>query len=183
MEIRHGGEAQQHVDIENDLLYNYDYDSTGRFIRETAYEGDERLYTTEYGYDELNNVSRIVNEAYGSSIWQTYLYGKDNLPTQYTASTGINVTYTRDSLNRMWKQTLNTTNPVMTTYARYTSPAPAVMTTIGVSFSGGSLSATSRSGYTRDDNGNITRSKRACATATRPTERITRLLLLVRIRR
>ena len=70
------GEAQQHVDIENDLLYNYDYDSTGRFIRETAYEGDERLYTTEYGYDELNNVSRIVNEAYGSSIWQTYLYGK-----------------------------------------------------------------------------------------------------------
>ena len=85
------GEAQEHVDIANSLLYNYDYDSTGRFIRESAFKDSERLYTTEYGYDLLNNVTKIANDAYGSVITQNYTYGKDNLPTSYTTSTGIRV--------------------------------------------------------------------------------------------
>ncbi len=67
------GEAQEHVDIANSLLYNYDYDSAGRFIREAAFENGTRLYTTEYGYDLLNNVTKISNDAYGSVTTELYL--------------------------------------------------------------------------------------------------------------
>lgn len=150
------GEAQEHVDIANSLLYNYDYDSTGRFIRESAFKDSERLYTTEYGYDLLNNVTKIANDAYGSVITQNYTYGKDNLPTSYTTSTGIRVDYHRDSLNRMYEQVVNTESKIYSSYARYSATDRGSSRyrsyLVGWQYIGNTAIR-----YTRDNNGNITK--------------------------
>ena len=150
------GEAQEHVDIANSLLYNYDYDSTGRFIREAAFENGTRLYTTEYGYDLLNNVTKISNDAYGSVITQNYTYGKDNLPTSYTTSTGIRVDYHRDSLNRMYEQVVNTESKIYSSYARYSATDRGSSRyrsyLVGWQYIGNTAIR-----YTRDNNGNITK--------------------------
>ena len=138
------------------MLYNYDYDSTGRFIREAAFENGTRLYTTEYGYDLLNNVTKISNDAYGSVITQNYTYGKDNLPTSYTTSTGIRVDYHRDSLNRMYEQVVNTESKIYSSYARYSATDRGSSRyrsyLVGWQYIGNTAIR-----YTRDNNGNITK--------------------------
>ena len=139
-------------------FYSYDYDSTGRFIRQTVFDSscssleNGRLYSTEYGYDVMNNVIRIANEAFGAAVTQNYSYGKDSLPETHTTSGGLSVSYSYDGWNRLAEQLLNTASPIRTNYGYAASARGSGYTT--------ALLETEIIGnvayrYTRDTSGNI----------------------------
>ena len=117
------GRNISHTDLINKLKYTYEYDSIDRLARQYVYNSDNSslLYTSEYGYDVNNNVTRFTNIAGGRAFTQKYEYGKDNLPSQYHISSTRNHTYSYDSLNRLKSTVLSTETPVNINYYYYMS--------------------------------------------------------------
>ena len=110
-------------DLVNKIRYSYEYDVTGRLVRNSAVSTADKskLFSLEYGYDKNNNVSRLVNNTGDKTAINDYVYGKDNLPEKYTIDNGRKVTYTHDSLNRLTKTSIATTTPVNMEYTYYLS--------------------------------------------------------------
>ena len=105
-------------DLVNKIRYSYEYDVTGRLVRNSAVSTADKskLFSLEYGYDKNNNVSRLVNNTGDKTAINDYVYGKDNLPEKYTIDNGRDVTYTYDTLNRLTKTSIATTTPLNMEY-------------------------------------------------------------------
>ena len=116
------GAVIRHEDSLNGLLYDSEYDTTGRLVRQSAQDtgkaqtSDRSVYALEYGYDLNNNVTKLINITPHMKAENTYEYEKDNLPRKHTIDGGKNITYTYDGLNRLTKTTLNTTEPLEISY-------------------------------------------------------------------
>lgn len=108
------GNLHLHEDIVNNQKFYYTYDSTDRLVRQSVTNRSTRalLYGAEYGYDLNNNVNRFTSSAGGSSLTETFAYGKNNLPSSYYAPSGVKTTYSHDSLLRRNKAVINTTTPI-----------------------------------------------------------------------
>jgi YD repeat-containing protein len=116
------GNVIKHEDLRNALIYNYEYDTTGRLIRQSVMDttksvtSQRNVYLLEYGYDLNNNITKFVTKAGSRTLTNSYEYTKDNLPTKYTMPTGKTVTYSYDSLNRMNQYITSTTAPITVGY-------------------------------------------------------------------
>ncbi len=116
------GEIIKHVDLLNQLQYNYEYDTTDRLIRQEVIDtskpasSQRNAYLTEYGYDVNNNITKLVNKAGSQTLVNLYGYIEDNLPSLYTLPSGKTVTYSYDSLNRLNSYEINTTTPIHADY-------------------------------------------------------------------
>ena len=120
------GNLTREVDSINDIQYNSVFDTTGRLVRTTANsttaESNKKfLYSTEYGYDLNNNITKLINKTPNATITNNYTYGKDNLLTRYKMTAGYIANYTYDGLNRLTKVSVDTNSPIDTTYAYYGS--------------------------------------------------------------
>ena len=121
------GNIVRNEDTVNKLQYNYDYDSTSRLIRSTvvdtslASSSERNKYTTEYGYDLNNNVTKIVNKAGSKTLTTSYSYIKDNLQSVVTLPTNRTVTYNYDTLSRCGNYEISTTTPFKVAFGYYAS--------------------------------------------------------------
>ena len=101
------GAVIRHEDTLNDLLYDSEYDTTGRLVRQSAQDtgkaqtSDRSVYALEYGYDLNNNVTKLINITRHMKAQNAYEYDKDNLPSKHTIDGGKNITYTYDGLNQL----------------------------------------------------------------------------------
>ena len=121
------GNIVRNEDLINKLQYNYDYDSTSRLIRSSVIDtslsqsAQRNIYSTEYGYDLNNNISRIVNKAGNKVLTTQYTYTKDNLNTKVILPSQKTVTYAYDSLSRLSNYEISTTTPLKVSYSYYLS--------------------------------------------------------------
>nr|WP_304000470.1 RHS repeat-associated core domain-containing protein [Ruminococcus bromii] len=120
------GNITRSVDSINDIQYNSVFDTTGRLVRTTANsttaESNKKfLYSTEYGYDLNNNITKLINKTPNATITNNYTYGKDNLLTKYKMTAGYIANYTYDGLNRLTKVSVDTNSPIDTSYTYYDS--------------------------------------------------------------
>ena len=148
------GNMYAHDDLVNNQRFVYTYDSTGRLVRQQVLDsGKKNLYSSQYGYDLNNNVSRLTSSAGGVSVTENFEYGKDNLASKYTYPSGKTATYTYDGILRRNSTVINTTAPIQQTY-KYMASARgnnAQTTKIEEEILGGNSYK-----YTYDANGNIT---------------------------
>ena len=125
-----------HQDYVNNQKYSYNYDAIGRLIRQEIRTNDSsatHIGSTEFSYDERNNLTSITNEVGGKSVTQKYKYSavsgltnsanyaKDNLPTQYYIASTRHADYSYDDLNRLTLRTLTTNSPLYNNYIYYDS--------------------------------------------------------------
>ena len=148
------GTMYAHDDLVNNQRFIYTYDSTGRLVRQQVLDGSKKnIYSSQYGYDLNNNVSRFTSSAGGVSVTENFEYGKDNLASKYTYPSGKTATYTYDEILRRNSTVINTTAPIQQTY-KYMASARgnnAQTTKIEEEILGGNSYK-----YTYDANGNIT---------------------------
>ena len=148
------GNLYSHEDLVNNQRFVYTYDSTGRLVRQQVLDNSKKnIYSSQYGYDLNNNVSRFTSSAGGVSVTENFEYGKDNLASKYTYPSGKTTTYTYDEILRRNSTVFNTTAPIQQTY-KYMASARgnnAQTTKIEEEILGGNSYK-----YTYDANGNIT---------------------------
>ena len=148
------GTLYSHEDLVNNQRFVYTYDSTGRLVRQQVLNNSKKnIYSSQYGYDLNNNVSRFTSSAGGVSVTENFEYGKDNLASKYTYPSGKTATYTYDGILRRNKTVINTTTPIEQTY-KYMASARggnAQTTKVEEEILGGNSYK-----YTYDANGNIT---------------------------
>ena len=148
------GNLYSHEDLVNNQRFVYTYDSTGRLVRQQVLDNSKKnIYSSQYGYDLNNNVSRFASSAGGVSVTENFEYGKDNLASKYTYPSGKTATYTYDGILRRNSTVINTTAPIQQTY-KYMASARgnnAQTTKIEEEILGGNSYK-----YTYDANGNIT---------------------------
>ena len=149
------GNLYSHEDLVNDQRFVYTYDSTGRLVRQQVLDNSKKnIYSSQYGYDLNNNVSRFASSAGGVSVTENFEYGKDNLASKYTYPSGKTTTYTYDGLMRRIKALTNTSVNIDHQYAYLASARGNTVksTKIGWEHIGNYIY-----GYTYDANGNITK--------------------------
>ena len=148
------GNLYAHDDLVNNQRFVYTYDSTGRLVRQQVLDNSKKnIYSSQYGYDLNNNVSRFTSSAGSVSVTENFEYGKDNLASKYTYPSGKTATYTYDGILRRNSTVINTTAPIQQTY-KYMASARgnnAQTTKIEEEILGGNSYK-----YTYDANGNIT---------------------------
>ena len=148
------GNLYSHEDLVNNQRFVYTYDSTGRLVRQQVLDNSKKnIYSSQYGYDLNNNVSRFTSSAGGVSVTENFEYGKDNLASKYIYPSGKTTTYTYDEILRRNSTVINTTAPIQQTY-KYMASARgnnAQTTKIEEEILGGNSYK-----YTYDANGNIT---------------------------
>ena len=149
------GNLYSHEDLVNNQRFVYTYDSTGRLVRQQVLDNSKKnIYSSQYGYDLNNNVSRFASSAGGVSVTENFEYGKDNLASKYTYPSGKTTTYTYDGLMRRIKALTNTSVNIDHQYAYLASARGNTVksTKIGWEHIGNYIY-----GYTYDVNGNITK--------------------------
>ncbi len=149
------GNLYSHEDLVNNQRFVYTYDSTGRLVRQQVLDNSKKnIYSSQYGYDLNNNVSRFASSAGGVSVTENFEYGKDNLASKYTYPSGKTTTYTYDGLMRRIKALTNTSVNIDHQYAYLASARGNTVksTKIGWEHIGNYIY-----GYTYDANGNITK--------------------------
>lgn len=131
----------------------YDYDASGRFVREAVVdtEDNSRVYASEYGYDNNNNINQIGITAGNVGFNTSYGFGADNLPASFTSVVGAGF-YQYDSLNRL--NTIHRTILPNTTYTYKNLANNSTTTMIESESVADNLVGTTN--YTYDPNGNIT---------------------------
>ena len=111
----------------NHVQINYDYDTTGRLVRQSEINtllptsSDRTNYMVEYGYDLNNNVTKLVNITPTGTKKFSYTYGKDNLLSTFAMSSTRKVNYSYDGIGRLTRSTITTENPVEMSYIYYLS--------------------------------------------------------------
>ena len=149
------GNLYSHEDLVNNQRFVYTYDSTGRLVRQQVLDNSKKnIYSSQYGYDLNNNVSRFTSSAGGVSVTENFEYGKDNLASKYTYPSGKTTTYTYDGLMRRIKALTNTSVNIDHQYAYLAS---ARGNTVKSSKIGWEHIGNYIYGYTYDANGNITK--------------------------
>ena len=161
------GNLYSHEDLVNNQRFVYTYDSTGRLVRQQVLDNSKKnIYSSQYGYDLNNNVSRFASSAGGVSVTENFEYGKDNLASKYTYPSGKTTTYTYDGLMRRIKALTNTSVNIDHQYAYLASARGNTVksTKIGWEHIGNYIY-----GYTYDANGNITKITRRDKTVANST--------------
>ena len=161
------GNLYSHEDLVNNQRFVYTYDSTGRLVRQQVLDNSKKnIYSSQYGYDLNNNVSRFASSADGVSVTENFEYGKDNLASKYTYPSGKTTTYTYDGLMRRIKALTNTSVNIDHQYAYLASARGNTVksTKIGWEHIGNYIY-----GYTYDANGNITKITRRDKTVANST--------------
>ena len=161
------GNLYSHEDLVNNQRFVYTYDSTGRLVRRQVLDNSKKnIYSSQYGYDLNNNVSRFTSSAGGVSVTENFEYGKDNLASKYTYPSGKTTTYTYDGLMRRIKALTNTSVNIDHQYAYLASARGNTVksTKIGWEHIGNYIY-----GYTYDANGNITKITRRDKTVANST--------------
>ena len=161
------GNLYSHEDLVNNQRFVYTYDSTGRLVRQQVLDNSKKnIYSSQYGYDLNNNVSRFASSAGGVSVTENFEYGKDNLASKYTYPSGKTTTYTYDGLMRRIKALTNTGVNIDHQYAYLASARGNTVksTKIGWEHIGNYIY-----GYTYDANGNITKITRRDKTVANST--------------
>ena len=149
------GNLYSHEDLVNNQRFVYTYDSTGRLVRQQVLDNSKKnIYSSQYGYDLNNNVSRFASSAGGVSVTENFEYGKDNLASKYTYPSGKTTTYTYDGLMRRIKALTNTSVNIDHQYAYLAS---ARGNTVKSTKIGWEHISNYIYGYTYDANGNITK--------------------------
>ena len=117
----------RHKDFVNNRQYDYDYDTTGRLVRQvktdiSKSDAENKFVSAyEYDYDLNNNVTKLASKNGDSSIVHSFTYGKDNLLTEYSSDVSSKVTYTYDGLNRQTKSSVALKTPLDMSYTYYDS--------------------------------------------------------------
>ena len=110
------GSVYQHIDNENNVIYNYEYDSIGRLVRQFSKDKNTKkgLLNFQTVYDGLNRV-KSQRYTYGDEIASTsYIYQEDNLIDKMTYSTNMQVDLEYDELMRKTDKKLG--HPYITQY-------------------------------------------------------------------
>ena len=121
------GTVMRHKDFVNNRQYDYDYDTTGRLVRQvktdiSKTDAENKFVSAyEYDYDLNNNVTKLASKNGDSSIVHSFTYGKDNLLTEYSSDVSSKVTYTYDGLNRQTKSSVALKTPLDMSYTYYDS--------------------------------------------------------------
>ena len=152
------GNLYSHEDLVNNQRFVYTYDSTGRLVRQQVLDNSKKnIYSSQYGYDLNNNVSRFTSSADGVSVTENFEYGKDNLASKYTYPSGKTATYTYDGILRRNTTVINTSTPINLQYVYNYSlrGKPARTTKIGWEHINNYIYE-----YEYDANGNITKINR-----------------------
>ena len=149
------GNLYSHEDLVNNQRFVYTYDSTGRLVRQQVLNSSKKnIYSSQYGYDLNNNVSRFTSSAGGVSVTENFEYGKDNLASKYTYPSEKTATYTYDGILRRNTAVVNTDTPINIQYVYRMSNrgGQARTTKIGWEHINNYIY-----GYEYDANGNITK--------------------------
>ena len=123
---RSGGVTRQD-DYINNTQTNYEYDTTGRLVRQSEIDisqspsSDRTNYMLEYGYDLNNNITKLVHITPNSRRTLSYAYGKDNLPSTFTIKATRKVNYSYDGLSRLTATTISTETPIKMAYQYHLS--------------------------------------------------------------
>ena len=121
------GSVMRHKDFVNNRQYDYDYDTTGRLVRQvktdiSKTDAENKFVSAyEYDYDLNNNITKLSSKNGDSSIVHSFTYGKDNLLTEYSSDVSSKVTYTYDGLNRQTKSSVALKTPLDMSYTYYDS--------------------------------------------------------------
>ena len=161
------GNLYSHEDLVNNQRFVYTYDSTGRLVRQQVLNSSKKnIYSSQYGYDLNNNVSRFTSSAGGVSVTENFEYGKDNLASKYTYPSGKTATYTYDGILRRNTAVVNTDTPINIQYVYRMSDrgGQARTTKIGWEHINNYIY-----GYEYDANGNITKITRRDKTVANST--------------
>ena len=149
----------RHKDFVNNRQYDYDYDTTGRLVRQvktdiSKTDAENKFVSAyEYDYDLNNNVTKLASKNGDSSIVHSFTYGKDNLLTEYSSDVSSKVTYTYDGLNRQTKSSVALKTPLDMSYTYYDSERGENFTTTKIKEE--TISKDTYK-YDYDTNGNIT---------------------------
>ena len=121
------GVLMEETAVEAGQKTKYEYDITGRVLRETVFDTDvteegqnARLYETRYEYDKLDQVKKALVTAGGRSLTTGYSYNENRQPETLTMSAASR-SYTYDSLGRLKGKSLSTTAAVAQDYIYYSS--------------------------------------------------------------
>ena len=153
------GSVMRHKDFVNNRQYDYDYDTTGRLVRQvktdiSKTDAENKFVSAyEYDYDLNNNVTKLASKNGDSSIVHSFTYGKDNLLTEYSSDVSSKVTYTYDGLNRQTKSSVALKTPLDMSYTYYDSERGENFTTTKIKEE--TISKDTYK-YDYDTNGNIT---------------------------
>ena len=149
----------RHKDFVNNRQYDYDYDTTGRLVRQvktdiSKSDAENKFVSAyEYDYDLNNNITKLASKNGDSSIVHSFTYGKDNLLTEYSSDVSSKVTYTYDGLNRQTKSSVALKTPLDMSYTYYDSNRGENFTTTKIKEE---TIAKDTYKYEYDTNGNIT---------------------------
>ena len=149
----------RHKDFVNNRQYDYDYDTTGRLVRQvktdiSKTDAENKFVSAyEYDYDLNNNITKLASKNGDSSIVHSFTYGKDNLLTEYSSDVSSKVTYTYDGLNRQTKSSVALKTPLDMSYTYYDSNRGENFTTTKIKEE---TIAKDTYKYEYDTNGNIT---------------------------
>ena len=153
------GSVMRHKDFVNNRQYDYDYDTTGRLVRQvktdiSKTDAENKFVSAyEYDYDLNNNITKLASKNGDSSIVHSFTYGKDNLLTEYSSDVSSKVTYTYDGLNRQTKSSVALKTPLDMSYTYYNSNRGENFTTTKIKEE---TIAKDTYKYEYDTNGNIT---------------------------
>ena len=153
------GSVMRHKDFVNNRQYDYDYDTTGRLVRQvktdiSKTDAENKFVSAyEYDYDLNNNITKLASKNGDSSIVHSFTYGKDNLLTEYSSDVSSKVTYTYDGLNRQTKSSVALKTPLDMSYTYYDSNRGENFTTTKIKEE---TIAKDTYKYEYDTNGNIT---------------------------
>ena len=153
------GSVMRHKDFVNNRQYDYDYDTTGRLVRQvktdiSKTDAENKFVSAyEYDYDLNNNITKLASKNGDSSIVHSFTYGKDNLLTEYSSDVSSKVTYTYDGLNRQTKSSVALKTPLDMSYTYYDSNRGENFTTTKINEE---TIGKDTYKYEYDTNGNIT---------------------------
>ena len=146
-------------DLTNNLEQRISYDYIGRPISKEVIDlsvtgrSDKWLRSVEYNYDISNNINKITYADKNGSNITEYTYTEENLLNTTKLNNEKILAYTYDDLGRLTGASLNTTNPILSSYTFMQSERGSNYTTTKIQTEtvGG---ATYR--YMYDSYGNIT---------------------------
>lgn len=158
----HSGAITRGMDLKNKYIFSYDYDTTGRLVRQNktnllSSNKNQLISAFEYSYDLNNNITKLVSQNQNTTVKHQYTYGKNNLLEKYVLNGGREVNYGYDGINRNTSISLNTEREIRMEYTYWLSERNADDST---TYRTTKVNRETIDGrvyyYTYDTNGNIT---------------------------
>ena len=110
------GELTEKI-YENGQKISYGYDTFGRKCKITVGQGDQALDETNYKYDKMDRITRVIGR---DGMATVYTYDENGNRETATFANGVVVTYAYDTLNRLLVQkTVDSTGELIAQY-KYT---------------------------------------------------------------